>query len=414
MSTFHQYLQQLKTHKAMLKVNFPHLFGSDSDNDSDSDFQSEDDRTTHGEDDDAFTFDSDFSQKGGNTTDSSWGSEGETRAADEPDNDNQSVPRLDDDNYPKTWQEFKDFEKNFSERQKAEFRDHLYQDILKELGGDPVYLGGGATGMAYVLDSSVIRGPRIVKVIDKDHSRDIANEEHILNTVKSNNNGKCVKEILCPVAKIQLNEFFTGMVYNFFAKTNLRDFIKSQSSNNLSLVDALQMCINITGSIEYLHRQGIVHLDIKPDNIVINDAMETQIIDFGYSCMSDKCRVLGTVGYIAPEFQNTRDKFDKALLYRADVYSLGKTFLKLFQVVDKDRFKMELKHFKNVLRRMTSDEPEQRLSTLLIKTVLLRIKESVETRISIDTLEKADTSELQIEDLVRKLRVTNDVISNLI
>jgi serine/threonine-protein kinase len=71
-----------------------------------------------------------------------------------------------------------------------------------------------------------------------------------------------------------------------------------------------------------LHHAGYCHCDLKPNNILVNNAGEVKVIDLGQACKlnTKKQRIQGTPDYIAPE----QVKCD-AVTVRTDVYNLGAT-----------------------------------------------------------------------------------------
>jgi len=78
-------------------------------------------------------------------------------------------------------------------------------------------------------------------------------------------------------------------------------------------------------AVVYLHRIGIIHGDIKPDNILLDDAGQPYLTDFG-SCQSTKAKeasgqVVGTAAYLAPEVV----RGDEKLSIHSDLYAIGAT-----------------------------------------------------------------------------------------
>ena len=90
----------------------------------------------------------------------------------------------------------------------------------------------------------------------------------------------------------------------------------------LSLVDVLLVFRMVATGLNAMHREGFIHCDIKPNNIIISKAGAIKIIDLGQSCKigTTKRRIQGTPDYIAPE-QVRR----KALGPRTDIFNLGAT-----------------------------------------------------------------------------------------
>ncbi|EUC63329.1 tyrosine kinase catalytic domain protein, partial [Rhizoctonia solani AG-3 Rhs1AP] len=98
------------------------------------------------------------------------------------------------------------------------------------------------------------------------------------------------------------------------------------------LLSPLQTCIQLATAVEYLHTNGIVHGDIKPDNVLMTDEEQVQLADFG-SAISTLATALNftrtnsfnfTTRFAAPEVlkEDTRT-FTK----EGDVYALGMTML---------------------------------------------------------------------------------------
>jgi serine/threonine protein kinase len=95
---------------------------------------------------------------------------------------------------------------------------------------------------------------------------------------------------------------------------------------------AEDIILQVCESLGYVHDQGLVHRDVKPENVLVNDDGETKIIDFALAVPTGKGRPLGflrrriagTRPYIAPETIKR-----KAPDVRTDIYSLGITIYEM-------------------------------------------------------------------------------------
>lgn len=89
-----------------------------------------------------------------------------------------------------------------------------------------------------------------------------------------------------------------------------------------SLLDVTDTFIQAGQGLKHMHQMGFVHCDIKPNNILRNDAGKVTVIDFGQSCKigTVKERIQGTPDYIAPE-QVAR----RPVTQQTDVFNLGAT-----------------------------------------------------------------------------------------
>ncbi|KAK6236422.1 hypothetical protein QUC31_020207 [Theobroma cacao] len=135
-----------------------------------------------------------------------------------------------------------------------------------------------------------------------------------------------------------------ALIYEYMANGNLKDYLSYRSSNSLSWEMRLRIAIDAAQGLEYLHhgcKPPIIHRDVKTANILLSENMDAKIADFGLSrdfpsdghshvdFPSDghshvETTVMGTRGYLDPEYYSSRRLNEKS-----DVYSFGVVLLEL-------------------------------------------------------------------------------------
>jgi len=114
------------------------------------------------------------------------------------------------------------------------------------------------------------------------------------------------------------------MVMEWVEGRLLRQILNEDSK--LPIDRAVKLTIGICKALEYIHTNGVVHRDMKPENIMVNVDDEIKLIDFGIAANAGARRLtfgnfsqgMGTPDYISPE--QVRSKRGDA---RSDIYSMG-------------------------------------------------------------------------------------------
>lgn len=104
-------------------------------------------------------------------------------------------------------------------------------------------------------------------------------------------------------------------------KKDLFDYIQEQAGVHMTEDSAREMFRNIVRAVYELHRLGVVHRDIKPDNILLDGAGQVKLTDFGWAKLltseSGNTTLLGTARHMPPEIFSGKYGFE------VDVFSLG-------------------------------------------------------------------------------------------
>ncbi|KAK3439103.1 hypothetical protein EUGRSUZ_C03742 [Eucalyptus grandis] len=122
------------------------------------------------------------------------------------------------------------------------------------------------------------------------------------------------------------NANLRALVLQYVPYGSLEKWLYS-SNYNLDLHQRVKIMVDVATAIEYLHHgqpEPIVHCDMKPSNILLNEDLVAQVCDFGIAKILAKnkletqTRTLGTIGYIAPEYGS-----EGKVSTKGDVYSFG-------------------------------------------------------------------------------------------
>ncbi len=122
------------------------------------------------------------------------------------------------------------------------------------------------------------------------------------------------------------------LVMEYISGVNLRQLLQQRM---LDPKEALALVPQICDALQYAHDRGVVHRDVKPENILLDDQGRLKIADFGLAKLTDPDaagttltaphQIMGTPRYMAPEQIERSHHVD----HRADIYSLGIVFYEM-------------------------------------------------------------------------------------
>ena len=181
-------------------------------------------------------------------------------------------------------------------------------------------VGKGGFGAVILVEDTVVGEEIILKFLN----REIAADDNMIERFK--HELRYARRITHENV-IRIHDFLTlkksyAISMEYFSSHSLSDELKQ---GPISLKRGLKIVWDICRGLSAAHQVGVVHRDIKPPNILINDSGLVKVVDFGLAALSHADArltrtgvLLGTPTYMAPEQVRAR-----TIDARTDIYSLG-------------------------------------------------------------------------------------------
>jgi len=186
-------------------------------------------------------------------------------------------------------------------------------------------IGQGGMGSIYLAHHQSLQVDVVVKILSPDSSNNPRTVERFHREARSaarleHPNVVGVRDVGTTEAGLHY------IIMQYVSGGSLEDKIKAEGKHELS--EALRILLKISSALEAAHGSGVIHRDLKPDNVLVSTSGEVFVADFGLAKdlnselkLTADGAMIGTPLYMAPEIGRVKE-----IDGRVDIFSLGVTF----------------------------------------------------------------------------------------
>ena len=160
--------------------------------------------------------------------------------------------------------------------------------------------------------------PYIAKIIEKDKIKDIYNEFNILKKIND------IDNVIKLYGAYEDEKYFV-IILQKLKTPDIAQYLSKNGPLNEIFVKKIIYVISLT--LKKIHEKGIIHADIKPDNIMCDFNKKIYLFDFGLSREIKNLNKYssGTIHYVSPEIINNIRNHNNFIGPETDIWSLGVT-----------------------------------------------------------------------------------------
>jgi len=190
-------------------------------------------------------------------------------------------------------------------------------------------IGSGATSKVYLARDPFANRDVAIKVFGFDKHAD-AQEERMVHksfVAEASLAGKLNHPHIVDIFDAVVEPDRSYLVMEYVPGTTLEAY--AQPDQLLPVSKVVEIVFKCIRALEYACRHGIIHRDVKPANILLSEAGETKVSDFGASFQQKLTHTTQITGVGSPAYMSPEQIQGAALTHQTDIYSLGVTMYRL-------------------------------------------------------------------------------------
>lgn len=185
-------------------------------------------------------------------------------------------------------------------------------------------------GEVYLSEDTMLGRRVVIKVLSDKVAADEQARKRLIREAKTASSLEHPN--ICTIYEVGEADGRNFIAMQYVEGSNLNEYASGRA---VGYEEALDIALQITGALAEAHANGIIHRDIKPQNILVNSKGQVKVLDFGLakrvavdqtlslnaetvSLISEPHLILGTVPYMSPE-QACAEELDA----RSDIFSFG-------------------------------------------------------------------------------------------